>query len=205
MQEYDMNRYMTIKKKLANLRGQFLRDNDRLNNSKKSGCGTDEVFQSTWKWYKRLEFFKSGEIVVNSNVETIDLATPTTKHQKLTEKLTEKMVVLDKSMEILNSKPEERTEADENIFGKMIVVTLKRMNLYLKIIARKKTNDILFEIELSDYKQQQSYPMNEHFRGPINTSNTSNLISQNPYSAPQATYGKTSFPVSSPDSESELF
>ena len=60
-------------------------------------------------------------------------------------------------MEILNSKPEARTEADEDIFGKMVAVTLKQMSPYQKIIAR-----ILFEIKLSDYKQQQ---------GPINTSN----------------------------------
>ena len=49
-----------------------------------------------------------------------------------------------------------------------------------KIIARKKVNDVIFEIELSDYRQKQSYPMNEHFRGPINTSNNSNMIVQNP-------------------------
>ena len=64
--------------------------------------------------------------------------------------------------------------------GKMVAVTLKRMNPYQKIIARKKINDILFEIELSDYKQQQSHPTNEHFQGPINTSNNSNMISLNP-------------------------
>ena len=57
-------------------------------------------------------------------------------------------------------------------------------------------NDIVFEIELSDYKQQQSYAMNEQFRSSINTNNNSNMISQNPYSTPQATYAKTSFPAS---------
>ena len=59
MQEYDMNRY-DYQKKWTNLRGEFLRDYNRQNNSKKSGWGTDEVFQSTWKYYKRLEFLKSG-------------------------------------------------------------------------------------------------------------------------------------------------
>ena len=112
------------------------------------------------------------------------------------------MAVLGKSMEILNSKPEERTEADKDIFVKMVAVTLKRMNPYQKIIARKKINDILSKTELSDYEQQQSHPTNEHFRGPINTSNNSNMISPNPDSIPQATYGKTSLPVSPYDSES---
>ena len=123
-------------------------DYNRQSNSKKSGFGTDEVSQLTRKRYKRLEIFESGETVLNSNVETTDLDASTPKRQKLTDKLTEKMV--DKSMEILNSKPEECKEADEDIFGKMIDVTLIRINAYQKITARKIINDILFEIELSD-------------------------------------------------------
>ena len=57
------------------------------------------------------------------------------------------MTLLDKSMEILKSKPEERTEADEEVFSKMFAVTLKRMNPYQKVIARKKIN-ILFKINM---------------------------------------------------------
>ena len=123
-------------------------DYNRQRNSKKSGFGTDEVSQLTRKRYKWLEFFESGETVLNSNVETANLDAPTRKRQKLTDKLTEKMV--DKSMEILNSKPEERKEADEDIFGKMIAVTLIRINPYQKITTRKIISDILFEIELCD-------------------------------------------------------
>ena len=82
-----------------------------------------------------------------------------------------KMAVLGKYKEILNSKSEECTEADEDIFVKMVAVTLKWINPYQQIIARKKMNDILFEIKLSDWKQQQSHSTNEHFWGPINTSN----------------------------------
>ena len=74
-----------------------------------------------------------------------------------------------------------------------------------KIIGRKKLNDILFEIELSDYKKQQSHPMNEHFGGPINMSNSSNMTSQNSYSIPKATYGKTSLRVSLYDGESSTY
>ena len=66
---------MTIKK-WNNLRGQFLRDYNRQNNSKKSGCGTNELFRSTWKWYERLEFLKNGEITLNSHVEAIALDAP---------------------------------------------------------------------------------------------------------------------------------
>ena len=87
----------------------------------------------------------------------------------------------------------------------MVAVTLKRMNLNQKIVIRKKINDIIFEIELPDYKQQQSHHMHEHFRGLINTSNNSNMVSQNPYSTPQATNAKKSCPVSPYDSESSTY
>ena len=164
------------------------------------------MFQRTWKWHKGLELFKSGEVVLNSNVETTDLDAPTPNYQKLNDKLTEKrLAVLDKSMRVLNSKPEKRTEANEDIFGKMVAVTLKRTNPYQKIIAREKINDMLFEIELSDYKQQQSYSMNEPFQGPFNTSNKSDMMSQNLYSTPQATYAKIYFPVSPYDSKSSTY
>ena len=35
------------------------------------------------------------------------------------------------------------------------------------MIVRSKVNYILVKIELSYYKQQKSYPMYEHFQGPI--------------------------------------
>ena len=69
-------------------------------------------------------------------------------------------------------------------------------NFKVKTYCNKKINDILFEIELSEFKYQQSYPMNECFQGPMKTSNNSNMMSQNTYSTPRATYAKTSFPVS---------
>ena len=57
----------------------------------------------------------------------------------------------------------------------MVALTLKRMNPFQTIFVRKKTNDILFEIELSDYKQTQFDPMNKNFLGPNNTSNNSSI------------------------------
>ena len=74
------------------------------------------------------------------------------------------MTVSGKSMDILNSKLEERTEAMMKVFSG---------NWLFHV------NNIFFEIKLSDYKQQQSYPMNEQIPGPINISNKSNMISQN--------------------------
>ena len=50
---------MSIKRQ-TNLQGQFLQNYNRQNNSKKSGRGTGERFQSTWKCQRRLELLKSG-------------------------------------------------------------------------------------------------------------------------------------------------
>ena len=48
------------------------------------------------------------------------------------------MALLDKNMETLNSKLEERTEANEDIFWKMVSVTLKQMNLTKKLAQVKR-------------------------------------------------------------------
>ena len=48
------------------------------------------------------------------------------------------MALLDKNMEILNSKLEERTEANEDIFWKMVSVTLKQMNRTKKLAQVKR-------------------------------------------------------------------
>ena len=59
-------------------------------------------------------------------METIALEATTAKRQKLTDKVTKKrMAVLDKSMKTLNSKPEQCTEVYEDVFGKIVAVTLK--------------------------------------------------------------------------------
>ena len=190
-----------LPKKWTNFRDQFLRDYNRQHNSKKSGCGTDEVFPSTWKWYKRLKFLKSGEIVLNSNVEAIDLDAPTPKRQKLTDTLTEKNGCLRQKYGNFKLKTGGVYRSRRRCFWGNGCCNFKKYKPLLKIIGRKKRNDILFEIELSDYKKQQSHRMNEHFGGPINISNSSNMTSQNSYSIPNATYGKTSLPVSLYDGE----
>ena len=86
--------------------------------------------------------------------------------KKLTDKLTEKNGCLRQKYGKFKLKT-------ENVFGKMVAITLamvamvaitlKRINPYRKTSACKKINDILFKIKLSDYKQQQSYPINEFF------------------------------------------
>ena len=59
------------KKKWGILRGQFLREYNYENSTKKSGAGVGEIYKSTWTYYKQLEFIRCGEIVGNSNTETI--------------------------------------------------------------------------------------------------------------------------------------
>ena len=148
---------------------------------------------------------KSGEIVLNSNVETIDLDAPTPKRQKLTDTLTEKNGCLSQKYGNFKLKTGGAYRSRRRCFWGNGCCNFKKDKPLPKIIGRKKLNDILFEIELSDYKKQQSHPMNEHFGGPINMSNSSNMTSQNSYSIPKATYGKTSLRVSLYDGESSTY
>ena len=53
-----------IKKKFKNLRTTFGRERERVEESKRSGGGGDEVFVPKWKHYKDLLFLNSGTISV---------------------------------------------------------------------------------------------------------------------------------------------
>ena len=61
-------------------------------------------------------------LFLNRNAETIYLDSPKPKRKKLTDKLTEKIAVSDKSMDIFIRKPEEHTEADVDVFETMFAV-----------------------------------------------------------------------------------
>ena len=140
-----------------------------------------------------------------SNVETIDLDAQTPKRQKLTDKLTEKNGCLRQKYGNFKLKTGGAYRSRRRCFWGNGCCNFKKDKPLPKIIGRKKLNDTLFETELSDYKKQLSHPMNEHFGGPINISNSSNMMSQNSYSITQATYGKTSLPISPYDGESSTY
>ena len=61
MEEYGLKR-SDITSKWGNLRGQFLRDYNRHEKTKTSGSGEADDWKSSWKWYKALEFLKTGEV-----------------------------------------------------------------------------------------------------------------------------------------------
>ena len=123
VQEYDINAYDYTKWK--NLRDQFLQDYNRLT-QRRVLVAQIKCSSQLGNGMSDQNFYKTGKIVLNSNVETIALETTTTKRQKLTDKVTKKrMAVLDKSMKTLNSKPEQCTEVYEDVFGKIVAVTLK--------------------------------------------------------------------------------
>ena len=99
-----------------------------------------------------------------SNVETIDFDAPTPKLQKLTNKLTEKNGCLRQKYGNLTLKTGRVYKSRWRCFREHGCYNFKTNE---PLPPTKKLSHIkryvIFEIELSDYKQQQSHPMNEHF------------------------------------------
>jgi|GEM_PF-7031653 len=63
-----------IKKKIASLRTQYLEQNNKIQKSKSSGVGTDDVFKPTWWLFEELSFLaphvasRKGESSISKNI-----------------------------------------------------------------------------------------------------------------------------------------
>ena len=135
----------------------------------------DELFKSTWKWFKLLSFLKSGEATLNENVNTIDMTENPPKRQKVSnEKIAEKkMMILEKSMEFLSQPAAiQEVESELDIFGKMAASSSKKMNCFQQTVARKKINDIIYEIEISNLQKNQKLQWNQFTTQPGNSGNS---------------------------------
>ena len=86
-------------------------------------------------------------------METIDLGTPTAKCQKVTDKLTEKSGNFRQKYGNFKIKTKIAYGSQWRCFRENGWCKFETNGPLLKNIARKKINDILFETELSDYKQ----------------------------------------------------
>ena len=152
------------------LRGQYMRE-VASEKKKKSGQSRSEVYVSAWKWYKRLNFLN----VVSSTVKAVDRmdmnpsdafdpddaenSEPLPKERKTPKKMKEEMkqkgmMVVDKAMGVLNEvqqRPKLRSQeiSEEEAFKMVVAKTLARLGEAGKILAKKRINDVLFEVELS--------------------------------------------------------
>ena len=87
------------------------------------------------------------------SVETIDSDTSAPKRRKLNDKLCgDKVSFLNRSMEILSTKPEEHAEDEDSIFGKIVVVSLIRINPYQDVVVRK-NKLMMCCLRLKEYKK----------------------------------------------------
>ena len=81
-------------------------------------------------------------------------------------------LLLEQNIDFLSKNPEEKVEDDEDIFGKMVAATLLRECTHTqKMFARKKMNDVLFDIELDNFKSQPF---------PVNSTNSPNVNKMTP-------------------------
>ena len=159
MEEYCVSR-PEYTAKWGTLHGQFLRDYNKHVRSKKSGAAAaDSVFHPTWKWYTHLQFLKMGEEVLNVSTDTdIGLdesqnSISSNKSGKHSEDLFAKkrLELLDKSIAFLDTDGGSTSKSVSNnmddTFGKMVSETLLRFTHYQQMFAKKRINDVLFEVE----------------------------------------------------------
>ena len=176
MEEYGVSR-TEYTAKWGTLRGQLLRDYNKHVRSKQSGAAADSVFHPTWKWYTHLHFLKTGEEVLNESTDTdIGLdesqnsisSNKSGKHLKDLFATKKRLELLDKSIAFIGTADLGCTSKSvsnnmEDTFGKMVSETLLRFTPYQQMFAKKRINDVLFEVEYATFQQsnvqmQQSIP-----------------------------------------------
>ncbi|XP_028411663.1 uncharacterized protein LOC114534417 [Dendronephthya gigantea] len=136
------------------IRGQFMREKE-AERKRKSGQGADEVYVSKWKWFQSLKFLDSVKENISptkgfDSMQKEDGSKPLPKKQK--QKLKEdnevkKMVLLDKAVSYLGAEQKQLSFTEEEHFGMLVAKTLTRLNPRQKILAKKRINDVLFDIE----------------------------------------------------------
>ena len=153
------------KSKWKILRSQFMRE-QALERRKKSGQPTSDVYHSSWKWYKMLKFliivhnatkgFDTMKIKLTEDDENESPAiTPTKKTKEDFDR--KRMSVLDRAVGILqevNEAPATAAElSEEDAFGMVVARTLARLSPRVRMLTKKKINDILFEAEFHGLEQ----------------------------------------------------
>ena len=213
--------------KWTNLRTQFLREHNNYKKTCKSGAGTSDVHQPTWKWYTSMKFLITGEITLCDNNETGQESSsegeaPFKKPAaKLKADLTKKrMQLLDKSIAFLTGGDEKNndkentatnpanpatTTSEEESYGRFITNTLNRFDPYQRMFAKKRIGDVLFEIEYASYQSSNSahhtsYPSSIRQSTPLPSPNIQQQIPQ-----PSPQRHQPSFTMSSPVMRGQLF
>ena len=145
-----------IKNQWHTLKTIHQREHKRQEASKKSGSATSEVYKTKWKFFESMSFvLRSSEVDGSQstwnehNLEVEEVApVPPARKRKLGEANEEMKAELYKTcINALKPINDEKLTEDET-FGKTVADTLARHTGLPKILAKKKINDVLFELEM---------------------------------------------------------
>ena len=173
-----------IKAKWNAIRGQFGRELNKVKSSK-SGQSTDDLYVSQWMFWDKLQFlqsvmkttksrdtlsigndsfqknttFSSDEEITDTsrdNIPSKETKPSKVKKRKLeemkTELLTSCINVLKEPQVAPTAEPKEETDH----FAFHIAGKLKFMSRQQRILAEKRINDVIFEIEMGEFQQPSS-------------------------------------------------
>ena len=142
-----------IKNQWHTLKTIYQREYTKQEARKKSGSATSEVYKTKWKCFQSMSCVLRCSEVDNSQSTWNDNAPgeaplPSARKIKINETSDVVNVELYKScIEALKPHPDKKLTEDE-AFGKTVADTLTRFTGLQKAIAKKKINDVLFELEV---------------------------------------------------------
>lgn len=154
-----------IKKQWNILKTIFNREVKKEEESKVSGAGTDAVYTSQWKYLKALMFIK-GSDDVDPAVSTLDgkeneRPAKKMKADRAREFEEVKLELYKEAIKCLQSplplsEPANTENRDDSIslFVKSLESTLRRFSGRHLAIAKKRINDVIFEVEMECYAPQ---------------------------------------------------
>lgn len=158
-----------IKQQWHSLKTIFDREDKRIEGSKRSGAGTDSVYKTGWKYFELMQFTKEckeiddsvctllSTLSTNSGVNSEAHPVPKKRKKEKTQELQDTRVeLLRKAIDVLKTpEPENKNtetipgEREVNAFGQLITETLYRFSERQRVVAKKRINDVLFEVEMS--------------------------------------------------------
>ena len=152
-----------IKNQWHSLKTIFDRENKREEGSKRSGTGTDSVYKPTWKFYDSMQFTKECQDIDNSvstltsgqneNLPSIDQSSKKRKKEsnQFNDIAEARIEFFKQAVNVLNS-PEEKDPRpcmkEISAFGQVVQETLARFNPMQRVLAKKRINDVLYEVEI---------------------------------------------------------
>ncbi|CAC5382457.1 unnamed protein product [Mytilus coruscus] len=170
-----------INKKINNLRTYYKREMNKVEDSKRSGAGTCEIYESKWPMYQSMDKFLRTQVrkrVSKSNINSSTnkgdniedesgsdwplnsvtansstSSTTTAKKRKQTSKDNKSDMLLQKAIDTLNTPEEE--DSNDAIFGKYVGTSLSAMPENVnKFILKNKIQNLVCETQILKLNQQ---------------------------------------------------